>query len=282
VCKLTPDGAQLVFCTYFGTSDRLIIRDLAVDANHDIYVAAGRLSGSYAPSIAAAFNNQPKGQEDVVVAKIRADGSQVEWATYLGGSGSDANEPSIGVDGAGSPYVAFTTSSPDAPTLNAFQPTYGGGGDLYIARLNPSSGSLVWATFLGGARNESTETHEFAVTPNGDVYAAGPTKSADFPVTTGAFQDSFAGPSDGNDVFVTHLSPDGALVASTYLGGSGFDRAEGVAAGPDGTVSFTGVTSSSNFPVTSNAFQPALRGQRDAIVVRMPATLDRLIDSSLI
>jgi hypothetical protein len=279
VCKLLPDGS-VVFCTYFGGSDPRIVRDVAVDQNHDIYIASGYSGGQWPPQIANAFNNTPRGNQDAVVAKISADGSQLLWATYLGGSSTESNENSVGVDATGNPYVLLTTGSGDAPTTSGtFQRSYGGGGDLYIAKLDPQTGALIWATFVGGSDNESTETHEFAVGTNGDIYVAVASKSNDSPVTTNAFQPA---PRGGlNDMYVFHLSSDGTrMIGGTYLGGDRNDRSEGVAIDDSGNIYLTGVTGSADFPVTPDAFQSRSGGNSDAVVVKLSPSLDRLLYSS--
>ena len=280
VCKLKPDGTALVFCSYFGTSDFSIIRDLAVDRHGDIYIASAYSSGEFSASIARAFNNRPHGGRDVVVAKLKGDGSRVLWATYLGGSGDEDNTNSIRLDAAGNPYALMTTTSADAETTpGAYQRTYGGGGDLYVARLTPDTGALVWATYLGGPQNESTETHELAVDAQGNVYIAAPTKSPSFPTTPGAFQRQFGGV---HDIFVAKLSPDGSrLLASTFIGGDGPDRPEGVAVDALGNVYFTGVTASTNFPLTPDAVQSRRKGSRDAVAVVLAADFSRLLFSTL-
>src|SRR5437867_4193639 len=49
VCRLTPIG-QRRWCSYFGTPDYNVIRDVAVDANGDIYVAASTINGAFPAS----------------------------------------------------------------------------------------------------------------------------------------------------------------------------------------------------------------------------------------
>jgi hypothetical protein len=281
VCKLTPDGAALVFCSYFGTEDASIVRDVAVDAGGDIFIASGYGHGTYRPSVSRAFTNAPRGDRDAVAAKISSDGSQVLWATYLGGSGWEGNQNSVRLDGAGNPYILVTTKSKDAPTTpGAYQRRYAGDEDLYVAKLSPQHGTLMWATYLGGPRNESTETHELAVDPHGNVYVAAPTKSPTFPTTEGAFQRTFGGM---HDVFVAKISPDGTrLLGSTFVGGDSADRPEGVDVDASGNVYFTGTTTSRNFPVTAGAAQPALRGPRDAIAVVLAADFSRLLYSTFV
>ena len=281
VCKLKPDGTALVFCSYFGTSDPSIVRDLAVDRHGDIYIASAYSSGAFPAFIARAFNNRPHGGRDGVVAKLTSDGSRVLWATYLGGSGQESNQNSIRLDAAENPYALMTTASTDAETTpGAYQRALGGDEDLYVVRLTPDTGALVWATYLGGPQNESTETHELAVDAQGNVYICAPTSSPSFPTTPGAFQRQFGG---AHDIFVAKLSADGSrLLASTFIGGDRGDRAEGVAVDAFGNVHFTGVTGSTNFPLTDGAIQSRRRGERDAVAVVLAADFSRLLFSTLV
>ena len=163
----------------------------------------------------------------------------------------------------------------------AFQPALAGGADLYIAKLAAGDGGLVWATYLGGRHDEDTETHEFAVDSRGHAYVAVPTRSSGFPTTPGAFRTTYGG--GRSDIGVAKLSPDGtALLGSTFVGGSGTDRAEGMAVDESGQIYFTGATASGDFPVTGNAFQkrPGGPGQWDAIAVVVSADFGRLLYST--
>ncbi len=279
VCKLTPDGGSVVFCSYFGTNDPRIVRDIAVDAGGDIYIASGYTSGSYSAPVASAFLNSPRGGDDAVVAKIRGDGSAVLWARYIGGSGEEPGETSVRVHGS-SVYFLTTTSSANAPaTAGAYDRTYGGNGDLFITRLQASNGAIDWATYLGGSENESTETHELAVDFAGNVILAAPTQSSNFPTTSGALQRTYGG--GNNDMFVSKISADGStLLASTFLGGSSSDRPEGVATDGFGNILLTGTTASGNFPTTSGALDRSLSGGRDAVAVILSPDLGTLLYSS--
>ena len=85
-----------------------------------------------------------------------------------------------------------------------------------------------------------------AVDSSGAVYLAGFTASYDFPTANPA-QNLNGG---GNDAFVAKLNPAGnSLVYCTYLGGSGDDRAYGIAVDSAGSAYVTGSTASKNFPV---------------------------------
>jgi hypothetical protein len=276
VCKVRADGTAVDFCSYFGGSDARIVRDVAVDQNGDVYLASAYDQGKYPANVAAAFRNRPSGGVDGVVAKISSDGSRVLWARYLGGSADETNTNSVQVDAAGNPYFLTTTASSDAPTPGGAFPRYGGNDDLYLARLSPVDGSIVWATYVGGSGSEGTETHELAVSPAGEVAVAVATTSTDVPISAGAFQRSPAG---GRDIFVERFGADGRWIAGTYLGGRGTDRSEGTVIDRDGNVHLTGTTTSSDFPVTPGAFQRSVRGQ-DALVAVLSPDLRILLGAS--
>ncbi len=112
---------------------------------------------------------------------------------------------------------------------------------------------LLYSTYLGGSGHDYA--HGIAVDSSGFAYVTGDTDSADFPVTSSAFQSAPAGLPT---VFVAKFNPaaSGAasLVYSTYLGGTYGAYANGIAVGSSSNAYVTGSTSSTDFPVL-NAFQ---------------------------
>ena len=122
---------------------------------------------------------------------------------------------------------------------------------------------LSYSTLLGGSAFDSATA--IAVDSSGSAYVAGFTDSYDFP-TLGPSQSYNAG---GNDAFVAKLNATGnGLVYCTYIGGSGDDRAYGIAVDPSGNAYVTGSTTSLNFPVRY-ALQSRLLGSRNAFVVKL-------------
>ncbi len=287
VCKLAPDGGSLDFCSYFGTSDDRIVRDLAVDANGDIYLAASVVSGAFpAEWFASAFQPAASGGIDLVVAKVATDGSAVRWATYLGGGGDEASQPSIRVDSSGHAYVTSSTTSGDMPTPGGFDPTYNGGADMYVAKLTPGGDGLVYGTYLGGTDKEYTETHELAIDALGHAYVATTTLSSDFPVTGTAVQKAYGGAGGSGtgggtnysgDIFVAKISPSGAqLLNSSYVGGRFGEGGEGVGVDALGNVLMSGATFSDDFPLSSNASQKRIGGAEDAVAVMLSPDLSTI------
>jgi hypothetical protein len=272
ICKLTPGGNAVVFCTYFGNGDFVPIRDIAIDANHDIYIVTSMEAVDTFPSawFANSYQKQVRGGRDALVAKIKGDGSGVVWASFLGGSADEGNTNTIMVDATGV-YVAMFTLSPDAPTPNGFDHTLSGSSDIYLAKLSLTGSQLLYATYIGGSGAEDTETHQLALDGQGNAFVAMPSSSNDAPTTTGAYRRRFGG--GIHDVFVAKVASDGQLSAATYLGGSGNDWAEGIDVDASGNVYLTGGTDSPNFPTTGGQ---AAGGSTDIIAVVLANNLASL------
>jgi len=125
---------------------------------------------------------------------------------------------------------------------------------------SPGPEDLLYSTYLGGAGDDTG--YEIAVDSSGAMYIAGETNSIDFPVSAGAF------PYSGDkDAFITKLDGN-TLVYSTYIGGSGEDRAFGVALNPSGEAHLVGATISTNFPTQAAAY-PASGGLYDAFMTKL-------------
>jgi hypothetical protein len=209
---------------------------------------------------------------DVFVSRISANGSALEYSTYLGGTSSEWGSD-IAVDSSGSAYIAGTTQSTEFPVLDPFQPAAGGLMDVFVAKLS-EAGALTYATYLGGWGSEYNT--RIAVDALGQAHVVGVTLSGNFPIAN-AYQPAHGG--GYYDVFVTTLNQAGnGLVYSTYLGGSDWEVDPSGNFGPDvavglsGETFVTGTTRSINFP-THDAIQPAYGGgATDAFVANFDAT----------
>ncbi len=168
------------------------------------------------------------------------------WSTYLGDSGDDA-AGGVAVDSAGNAYMTgFTASSNFPTTAGAFDTTYNGGYDAFVAKLNASGSGLAYSTYLGGSMAE-----DIAVDSAGNAYMTGLTSSSNFPTTAGAFDTTYNG---NGDAFVAELNTSGSsLVYSTYLGGSGGDEGWDIAVDSAGNAYVTGDTTLTDFPTTAGA-----------------------------
>ena len=194
----------------------------------------------------------------------------VTYATFLGGSGTDA-ATSIALDSSGKIYIGGTTTS-DTTFPEGTGQRVGpadGPSEFFIAKIDPTvSGpeSLKYLTFLGGSGTQSGGL--IAVDSSGDVAITGTTTATDFPVTDTSQPTNGLTSGYGNDVVVSEIDPTGTtLVFSTLFGGSGAESQSGnggIALDPAGNVyiasdvSTTPVDSGSpGLPVTTGAFQPS-------------------------
>lgn len=143
-------------------------------------------------------------------------------------------------DPQGNLYSGGTVFDPGYPTTtgafdNSFNGTsYYGNSDVFITKYSSNGTTLIYSTYIGGNYTESVNS--MIVDQNNNLCFFGVTSSGDFPMTTGAYDNSFNGGSflmfvyngqryhNGTDLYITKLNANGtALLASTYLGGSGND-----------------------------------------------------------
>src|SRR5205807_4013568 len=136
-------------------------------------------------------------------------------------------------------------------TPGAFQPVGGDGyhsSSAFVTKVNPSGSALVYSTYLGGIGFGSG----IAVDADGNAYVTG---GGSVPTTAGAFQPT------GGGAFVAKLDPAGTELAySTYLGSRGYIESRGIALDAAGNAYVTGLTDSTVFPTTPDAFQRSWAG----------------------
>jgi uncharacterized protein (TIGR03437 family) len=282
--KISPDGSQLVWSTYFGGPGLEIARDLALDSSGNVYLGLASVGGDLPHISPGSFQTTRKGV-DGGVAKISSDGRRVLYATYLGGSGEDGETPSIRIDSSGSAYVLMGVGSSDAPvTPGAFSTSYNGGNrDMLLSKLSPDGSSLVYSTFIGGSGYEGTETHGLALDTEGNAYIAVLTGSPNMPVTPNAFQKTYVGggPPYPWDGYVAKISKDGStLLAGTYIGGKGREDTEGIAVDFMGNVWLGGGTDAPDFPIKASSAQRSVAGGRDAFMAALSTDLSTLLYST--
>ena len=222
-----------------------------------------------------------------------------DFVTYLGGSGTDEGLGITITTGTGLTLVAGSTASANFPIVPApvcgvppmpdpvctqtgvTSYPYTGTTDGFMATFNPSGKKLFNTTYVGGSGGLNVVT-SVAIDNYEDpemLYVAGYTTSPDFDVVNAA-QPTFGGGTDGwvaqillNLTITSFVPPEGIINTSvgfaTYLGGSGTDEITGLTIDQNTKDVFvTGLTKSTNFPVTKGALQATLSGTEDAFVAR--------------
>jgi len=232
---------------------------LALGAGGVVWVT-GTTSSSLLPAVNA-FQSSLLGSYDCFVARIAANGASLTYSSYVGGLASE-NCYAIAVDSDGSPVIAGASASADFPaTPGAFQVSRAGSYDNILFKLNPANGTLSFATYLGGSQTEApTSLYQ---NPSGHWCLAGYTLSTNFPMAS-PLQSTLGGSLDG---YYSCLNANASqLVFSTYLGGSEEDRITGAMERTGSRTFLTGLTQSTNFPVTSGSLQTTSKGNGDAFL----------------
>lgn len=274
-------AGNVLYSTYLGGSDDDQGADIAVDGTGRAYVTGYTLSTDFPTTANAPQSTFGGGYSDVFVARLSAAGDALEYSTYLGGTaGGNEQGTGIAVDSVGRAYVTGFTPSDDFPIANAPQSTFGGGEDVFVARLTPAGDDLEYSTYLGGG-DDDEYGYSIAVDGDGRAYVTGYTYSTDFPTTANAPQSDYQGGNDAGhrgDAFVVRLSAgvSPSLEYSTYLGGGDSDFGTDIAVDGAGRAYVTGLTVSDNFPTTLNALQPSFGGVHDAFVARLSEAGDAL------
>ena len=239
---------------------------------------------------------------DVAISKFNAYGTDLDYSTYLGGSGNESVH-SLVTDEQGHLYVLGVTSSPNFPTVNGCidQSFNGGptittnelgfiGADMYVCHFDAAGANLVGSTYLGGTGTDGINAGNLyfnygdpfrgeIVVKGGQVYVASSTASADFPVAN-AFQSSLNGSQDA--VVIKMNSALTTLLWSTYVGGSGFDSGNGIQISSTGQVFVAGGTTSSDMPFGSGNDLSYNGGIADAYVMRLSGTAGAVLSGTYI
>ncbi len=216
-----------------------------------------------------AFEEEFSGEQDIVITKFNPTGTELLYATYVGGAENDFPISMI-TNLEETIYVYGSTDSPDFPTTgNAFQASKSGEKDIVIYALSAEGNELVNSTFLGGNENDGdnkspifscygdSEKGEIVLDNQNNVYVTSMTSSADFPINNG-FDSSFAeNPFDAQnqDAVVLKMNPDlSEIVWSSFLGGTNLDAGMSLRVLDNGEVYVAGFTQGEDFPTTPQAF----------------------------
>lgn len=269
VIKLRSDGAALLYGSYFGGNSDDVALGLAV-YNTTTYVV-GRTDGN-GFTTKNPQDSSYNGGTDVFLARFdlaQAGAASLLSSTYFGGSSSDIAHD-VAANSSGIYIVGGTASSASSfpETTNAYDQSYGGSTDAFIAKFNTAASSLSYASYMGGSGTD--EGYGIAVDTSNRAFITGyATSGSGFP-TKKADDSSYNG---ATDAFVVGFNPSSSgassLLYSTFLGGTGTDYGKGIAVEGDSRVTVNGYTSSSDFRTRSSApMQSAYNGLIDAFVAR--------------
>lgn len=267
VTKLNASGTALAYSTYLGGTSGSDGYGIGVDRSGNVYTVGNTPSTNF-PITASAFQkyvtqglcgNPPAYQcGDLYITKLNSTGDAVLYSTFMGGKGYD-NPYGLALDSQARVYITGFTASPDFPTTpKAYQRKFAGAvchqwyglfcANGFLAKIDTTKSgpaSLVYSTFYGGALE--VQATAVAVNAAGKAFITGWT---------------FADPLSVNgDAFLAEFDATGSkLLFSGLVGGSGFDRGDGVAVDGGGNAYIAGRTQSTDLPTTPGVFQPKFGG----------------------
>lgn len=264
VIKLNPNATALLYSTFIGGPNRDTYNGIAVDANQNVYLSGNGQAG-FPVTTNAVQTTYGGGLYDAVVTKIDPTFSTLLFSTYLGGSGYDAITYAPHVNAAGEVYVGGFADVGFPTVSGSYDVSYNGGTyDCFVAKLNAAGSALIYSTYIGSPGDDWGLG--FDVNSNGEAVLTGYCASG-FPVTSCAYDMTYNG--GVCDAFVSKLDAAGtALLYSSYLGGSGYDKGCGILADMD-TVYVVGHTQSNDFPTTSGAYATSYSGPLDNFVLKL-------------
>lgn len=290
VVKLSRDLNDLLGSSLIGGSNSDYVTGIALDEIGNVYLTGWTLSIEDSPpskisfpKTVGAYDSPSHGEEDIFVAKFNSDLSQLLSSTYFGGGLSDYAYAIAINSGNFNVYVTGTTASTNFPTTpGAYGSNHSGNLDVFVSRLDANLEFLLSSTYIGGEEHDVAKG--IAIAPTDEIFITGYTASRtagnQYPTTLGAYQETHSG---NLDAFVSKFNSNLSLLkASTLLGGTAGESANGIVIDWSGNVYVTGWTSSDNFPTIAGAFDSTINGAQDVFVAHLDGTLSTLLASTFI
>ena len=339
-----PRTGSIAYSTYFGggnfeTTDPIAVGGgIAVDTNGNVYFTGTTnftytgcqgcnttdfpILNAYQPCLdqpplttptnpPLCSNTATTANSDAFVAKLNpnaAQGAQLLWSSYFGGSATDSGT-GVAVDpGAANVYITGTTNSIDVSAINTFAayqrcldtpvnppaatncPNTLTTSDAFVARFpnlvtstTITNLQLAYFSYLGGSGNDAGLA--LTVDSANGALVTGWTQSADFPVfpNPNPIQSQLNG---AQDAFVARLNTIAQTGQNTvaswanYFGGSGIDQGTGITLDSNQTIYLAGDTNSTNLQF-AKPFQSVNNGGYDAFVTQLGSAASLSITGTL-
>ena len=275
ISKLSPFlNGPLLASTYFGGEGADEAKDLFIDSSGNIYLTGFTESSDF-PTTAGVYDMEHNGARDGFVSIFSGDlaPASLMASTVIGGEADDIlNGLVVDTDFI---YLTGYSSSTDYPTTaGAYNESHNSGSDVVISKFSSSLATLTASTFIGGEQGDYG--HDLTFDASGNILITGSSASDNYPTNTCTYSDTMNGQSD---IIISKFSPDlltGSLLASTYLGGSEEDTANGIAVDGAGNISIVGFSASSDYP-TYGAYDSTYNGdntsQGDIILAKFSPDL---------
>lgn len=307
----------LIFSSYSGSFSNNFGYSATFDAQGFLYSGSSAFGNQYPTTFGAYNTSFSGGIVDIALSKFDTTGTFLIYSTYIGGN-SDELPHSLIVNSLGELLVFGTTSSNDYPTTagcyddsfnggtpnnltNGLGVNYVNGSDIVVSRLSATGGTLQASTYVGGSENDGLNSTnvtpalnilrynyadevrgEVDIDANNNIYIATCTRSSDFPVTTGVFQDTYGG--GAMDGIVFKMDNDlQTLIWSSFIGGEDHDAVYALALDDSSDIFVTGGTNSDSLFTTLSAIDTSFQGGRsDGFVTHISQNGSSIINSTYI
>ena len=284
VAEFNPTGTSLLWGTYYGgPADDAGGGGVRVDKYGHVYVGGFTSSTTGIATPGAYLTVYPGGSANAYVAEFNpalTGTAQLVWGTYYGGAVYE-HAKGLAIDNASNVYMTGTTESPGIATTGAYQTTYEGSSDVFVAKFS-STGTLVWSTYYGGP--SINDGYRIAVDDAQNVFFAGYTYSATGIATPGAYQTAIG---SGESVYLAELNSSGnSLLWGTYYNGYYFGYTVGyiefidlaIAVDANSNLYVAGGTTTAG-QATPGAYQTTLNGTFNVYVAKFDTAAQLIWDT---
>jgi hypothetical protein len=282
VAKLNAAGSALIFSTLLGgpADDRVF--DLTLDNLGNIYVIG--YGGSNMPVSPGCFQSTYFGNYDVYTYKLNPTATAVLYCTYIGGTTYD-RPGSIAVDAQHNVYISGTVdgfSGGFPVTSGAYDISFNGGVDIFVAKFDSTLSNLLYSTFVGGPGVDWTlAPSSLKLNAANEAIGVGYVDLG-FPTTAGCYDNSFNGGVSDGALF--KISANGSsLLYGTFMGSSGDDRTWALQLDAAGNYWCAGQCGSGTYPTTACAYDNTYNGGiSDGFISEFSASGSQLLYSTFI
>jgi gliding motility-associated-like protein len=307
----------VIFSSYSGSFSNNFGYSATFDSKGFLYAGSSAFGNQYPTTIGAYNTSFNGGIVDIAISKFDTTGTFLIYSTYIGGA-SDELPHSLIVNSQDELFIFGTSSSFNYPTTvgcydnsfnggtatnmqNGLGVNYVNGSDIVVSRLSANGAILLASTYIGGSNNDglnNTNTNpvlntlrynyadevrgEVDIDKNNNIYIATCTRSADFPISSGAFQPTYGG-GDLDGVVIKMDNNLQNIIWSSYIGGENHDAVYALAIDDSSDIYVTGGTSSTLFPTTSGALETSFQGGRsDGFVTHLKKDGSAIMHSTYI
>ena len=299
---------EIAFSTYIGSTASNFGFTACDDSQSNLISGAAVFAENYPTTVGAfssEFNQSPANYMDVAISKFSADGTQLLYSTYIGGSGQETPHSVIADSNDNFIVMGVTGSSEFPTTAGCWQSQFAGGPflqmgdfftsfhdegtDFFVAKFD-AAGSLLASTFVGGSDIDGLNyanqlfynygdafRGEVNVDGSNNIYVASVTRSSDFDMQGNSTQNTYGG-GDGDGVVFQLTSDLTNMNWSTFFGGSDSDACYALEFKSNGSILVAGGTKSANFPhVPASAADQSQSGETDGFIINLSTTTFNVI-----